>query len=155
MGVIDGGQIFAGGAVTHWQQPPADQRAYGTSSQWLEFNVTNSLSDDGGFPSTRSMCAMVLHVRQTRCQHDLQHGGLFFRAHLRPVNHVWASQMEMKGGRTILPAMWRGSLTLSPEGFDPAVRLQWRWGRVTVSILDLLDLSGLSDYASQLQIDPN
>lgn len=155
-GLIDGGQIFAGGAVTlAGNNLRLTNQAYIASSQWLEFNVTNSLSDDGGLSFNEIDVRDGFFMSAKPAAGDLLGTAVFsFAPTYAQVNHVWASRNDGVSNAGYTNNVALGSLTLSPEGFDPLFVFSGA-GANNGLYVDLLDLSGLSDYASQLQIDPN
>ena len=157
-GVIDGGWIFAGGAVNlAGSNLHLTNQAFITSSEWLGLNVTNSLSDDGGsgFGFNEINVRDGFYMYNKPAVGDLLGTVVYsYAPNYAQVNHVWAGRNDGASPAGFSNNVALGALSLAPEGFDPLFVFSGA-GADNGLYVDLLDLSQLTDYASQLQIDPN
>lgn len=154
-GQIDGGTIFAGGAVTLIGDSMRLNQSTINSGTFLELNVTNSLSDDGAASANFITVGDGFFMSIKPATGDLLGTTLVSTApSFALVNHVWAGRNDGVNVSGYSNNVALGVLSLSPDGFDPLFEFSGA-GVANGLYVDLLDLSQLTDYTNQLQIDPN
>jgi hypothetical protein len=154
-GQIDGGTIFANGAVTLAGDAIRLNQAWVDSGSLLEINVTNSLSDDGAASANLVSMTDGFYMSTKPATGDLLGTTVNSAAlNFAQVNHVWAGRDDGVNITGFSNNVALGVLELEPLGVDPLFVFSGA-GVANGLYVDLLDLSLLSDYASQLQIDPN
>lgn len=152
---LDGGYVtandsikLAGGAV-HLNQATLD------SGSFLEINVTNSLTDDGATSFNNISVVDGFYMSRKPATGDLLGTAINTLApSFAQVNHVWAGRDDGVNVTGFSNNVALGRLVLEPAGSDPLFVFSGA-GVANGLYVDYLDLSQLSDYASQIQIDPN
>ena len=153
-GKIAGGEITSGGSISLAASSLVLTQAFIVSSGSLFLDVTNSLSDAGS--SSDNILQSLDGVYMTR---KAPLGDLLgteidsFASDFAQVNHVWGGRNDgaNNSGYTNNGAI--GTLRLE-GGFDPLFVFSGL-GTNNGLYVDLLDISSLTDYSSQLIIDPN
>jgi hypothetical protein len=154
-GEIDGGNIFANGAVTLAGGDIRLNQAFIFSSGLLEFNVTNSLADNGGGSGNFINISSGLLMSTKPATGDLLGTSLITEAPtFAPVFHVWAGRDDGVSASGFLNNVALSALILSPFDPDPLFIFSGA-GMANGLYVDLLDLSQLSDFENQVAIDPN
>lgn len=154
-GQIDGGTLFAGGAMTLRGDNFRLNQSAIDSGTFLELNVTNSLSDDGATSANTITVGDGFFMTIKPATGDLLGTTLISTApNFALVNHVWAGRDDGVNISGYSNNVAVGVLSLSPDGFDPLFEFSGT-GAANGLYVDLLDLSQLTDYTNQLQIDPN
>ena len=154
-GQIYGGTIFANGSVTLAGDAIRLNQAWVESGSLLEINVTNYLSDDGAGSANLVNMTDGFYMSTKPATGDLLGTTVNSAAlNFAQVNHVWAGRDDGVNLTGFSNNVALGVLELEPLGFDPLFVFSGA-GVANGLYVDLLDLSLLSDYASQLQIDPN
>ena len=154
-GEIDGGDIEAFGSITISGVSNRFNQALINSGASLVLNVTNSLRDDGVTSSNIIAVRDGFFMTAKPASGDLFGTDMIsFAPNNAQVNHVWAGRNDgvSNSGYTNNTAL--GYLTLVSEGGDPLFVFSGV-GLNNGLYVDFLDLSRLSDYGAQLQIDPN
>lgn len=154
-GQIDGAVIFANNSVKLAGDAIRLNQSIINSGSYLELNVTNSLTDDGAGSGNDIVMFDGFFMSQKPTTGDLLGTTV---ASIAPnfalVNHVWAGRDDGVNITGFSNNVALGRLVLEPAGADPLYVFSGA-GVANGLYVDLLDLSLLSDYASQLQIDPN
>jgi len=154
-GQIDGGGISAEGPVSLAGNSIRLNQAFVSSGESLLLNVTNSLSDDGAASANSISVRDGFYLSTKPATGDLLGTALTSAApNFAQVNHIWAGRDDGVNVSGYSNNVALGQLILTPEGIDPLFVFSGA-GISNGLYVDLLDLSQLSDYASQLQIDPN
>jgi hypothetical protein len=153
-GLIDGGQIYAGSGISlAGSSIRLTNQAVVVSGQWLVLDVTNSLSDDLAYNEIDVRDGFFMFTKPAFG--DLLGTEVYsFAPNYAQVNHLWAGRNDGVSNTGYTNNVALGSLTLIPEGFDPLFVFSGADANNGLYV-DALDLSQLTDYASQLQIDPN
>lgn len=154
-GEIDGGEIQALSSITISGLSNRLNQVFINSGASLVLKLTNSLRDDGVTSSNVIVMRDGFFMSDKPASGDLLGTDMVsFAPNNAQVNHVWAGRNDgvSNSGYTNNTAL--GYLSLRPEGGDPLFVFSGA-GLNNGLYVDFLDLSQLSDYANQLQIDPN
>jgi len=154
-GKVENGRILTGGDVSFWAGGLKLNQAFINSTGRVYFSVTNALFDNGPASANSIACRDGFYQAVKANTGDLL--GTSFRTiapNFALVNNVWAGRDDgvSKSGFVNNGAM--GILTLAADGFDPF----FVFGGANAQnglYTDMIDLSLLSDYANQMQINSN
>ena len=154
-GKVESGVIATTGDTTFWANTLKFNNAQLTSLSRVYLSVTNSLYDNGATSSNTISVRDGFFLTRKPVSGDLL--GTEFRS-IAPafalVSHQWAGRDDgaTKAGFVNNAAM--GRLSLVPDGADPL--FVFSGVEATNGLyVDLLDLSQLTDYANQIQINPS
>lgn len=154
-GQINGGQIFAGGGVTLAGNSLVLNQATIDCSSTLVLNLTNSLSDNGA-TSSNNITVGDGFIQVTKpTTGDLLGTTLETIApNFALVTHYWAGRDDGVNNSGYSNNTALGKLVLTPVGNDQLFEFAGT-GTANGLYVDRLDLSQLSDYTNQIQIDSN
>ena len=122
---------------------------------FLELSVTNSLTDDGVASPNAIFVVDGFFMSQKPATGNLLGTALTTAAlPFAQVNHVWAGRDDGADASGYVDNTALGSLILQPQGADPYFVFSGA-GSANGLYVEVLDLSQLTDFANQIQIDPN
>lgn len=152
---VENGRLNAAGDINLAATSLKLNQAYLNSTGRIYLAVSNALYDNGPASANTVIARDGIYQSIKPPTGDLL--GTSFRTVAPPyalVNHVWAGRDDgvSKTGFVNNGAM--GTLTTVAEGADPLFEFGGA-GSQNGLYVDLLDLSLLSDYVNQVQIDPN
>lgn len=153
---FEGGRITAGQDITLQGDVFKLNRSGLVSSRRLNLFVTGSIFDSGGGSSNSIVCQDGFFMQFKPASGDLLGTSVSSVApSFARVEHVWAADDRgaTRAGFTDNVAL--GRLTLSPGGFAPYAYAFAGAGSGKALYVDWLDLSQLSAYQNQLEIDPS
>jgi hypothetical protein len=154
-GEVAGGRLTAGADAHFFGNVMKFAHSTISAGRQLDLSVTDSLYDDGGGASNVWICGDGFRLNLKPQTGDLLGTAIQTKAPtFAEVDHFWAgadrgATIEGYANNAAL-----GRLTLVPQGFDPLFVFSGTASDNGLYV-DYLDLSQLSDYANQLQIDPN
>lgn len=153
-GLIDGGQIIASSSISLAANSLVLTQAFASAFNSLFLDVTNSLSDGGESSGNVIQTQDGLFMNRKPETGDLL-GTIYqsFASDFALVNHVWAGRDDGVNNSGYTNNVALGQLILE-SNFDPLYVFSGL-GASNGLYVDLLDLSSLTDYANQIQIDPN
>ncbi len=160
-GKVENGTVTANGDIFFQAGTLKFHRAFVNSANRLYFTATNSLFDNGASSSNRVFVrdGFVLTGKPVGPgASDLLGTTIQSSApNFAEVEHYWGAQNFGPNNNGFFNNVAVGRLVLSPEGFDPYFYFAGASGGGTINGLyvDELDLSQLSDYANQIEIDPS
>lgn len=152
---VEGGRVNALGDIYFGANNLKLNQGYINSTGRVFLVVTNALYDNG--PGSANTIVTRDGFYQTIKPPTGDLLGTAFRSQAptyAQVNHLWAGRNDGVSTTGYVNNDAIGILALVPEGADPL----FQFGGVDAQngmYVDLLDLSLLSDYASQVEIDPN
>ncbi|MBI3850122.1 MAG: hypothetical protein HY298_07515 [Verrucomicrobia bacterium] len=154
-GKMEDGQISATADVQFFASVLKFDRSSINTGSRLDLMVTNSLFDAGGTAGNLFTCRDGFRLLIKPQTGDLL--GTTFQTvapNFAEVDHDWAGADRGPSAAGFSDNAAIGGLALTPEGFDPLFVFSGT-GEANGLYVDFLDLSQLSDYQNQLQIDPN
>jgi len=152
---FEGGRVNAGEIALQGEVFKLNRSAI-VSNNRLNFYVVNSLFDNGGGSSNNLVCRDGFFMPFKPATGDLLGTAVnSVTPSFAYVNHVWAGtdRGATLAGYSNNAAL--GVLALSPGGFAPYVFAFAGATAQNALYVDLLDISQLSDYQNQLEIDPS
>jgi len=154
-GKVEGGRITAGADARFYGNDLKFAQSTVTAGSRLQLTVTNSLYDDGGGASNVWTCRGGFSLTLKPQTGDLLGTAIQTKAPtFAEVDHFWAGVNRGAAVDGYVNNTALGRLVLVPEGADPLFAFSGT-GSSNGLYVDFLDLSQLSDYQNQLQIDPN
>ncbi len=153
-GKVESGKITTQGDTKFWADTLKFNQAVITSQSRVYLSVTNSLYDNGGASSNLITTLDGFYLTRKPATGDLL--GTEFDSVAAPfalVNHYWAGRDDGANKTGFVNNTAMGRLRLVPSGVDPLFVFNGVEGTNGLYV-DLLDLSGLTDYANQIQINP-
>lgn len=153
---FEGGRITAGSDITLQGEVFKLNRSGLVSNRRLNLLVTGSIFDSGGGSSNSIVCLDGFFMQFKPASGDLLGTTVDSVApSFARVEHIWAADDRgaTRAGFTDNVAL--GRLTLSPGGFAPYAYAFAGTGPGKALYVDWLDLSQLSAYQNQLEIDPS
>lgn len=154
-GKAEAGTVTSGGdAVFYADVLKFNQSTIQTDSR-LDLTVTNSLFDAGGGAGNAFSCRDGFRLLIKPQTGDLLGTSLRTIApSFASVSHSWAGLNLGASPVGFANNVALGQLSLTPEGYDPFFVFSGAGGNNGLYV-DVLDLSQLSDYANQIQINPS
>lgn len=152
---FEGGRISAGGDISLQGDVFKFNRSALVSNNRLNFFVSGSLFDSGGGSINNFVCRDGFFMPFKPATGDLLGTSVDSVApSFARVTHVWAGEDRGATRAGYLNNVALGRLALSPGGFAPYAFAFAGAGAANGLYVDLLDLSLLSNYQTQLEIDP-
>ncbi|MCW5556069.1 MAG: hypothetical protein KIS67_28420 [Verrucomicrobiae bacterium] len=153
---FEGGRVTAGGDITLQGNVFKLNRAGLVSNRRLNLVVTGSIFDSGGGSSNSIVCLDGFHMQFKPASGDLLGTSVSSVApSFARVEHFWAAEDRLATRDGFSDNVALGRLTLTPGGFAPYAYAFAGTGPGKALYVDWLDLSQLSDYQNQLEIDPS
>ncbi len=154
-GKVESGRVVSSGDSFFWAGSLKLNRSLISSQSRIYLSVTNALLDNGAASSNTLTTGDGFFLTRKPATGDLL--GTKFQSTapgFAMVTHLWAGRDDGVSPAGFANNVAMGTLALIPQGSDPLFVFSGT-GTDNGLYTDVLDLSQLLDYSSQLQVDPN